>query len=183
MRLRPEQKSCGGVKATNPKNKRERASAPKSRRLSRRSKEMLIAKVHFLKDHLKQLEEQDERLTAEIEKAPMSDITYADGRHIVVRMSDPELVRMSEDTGGGEICRCKQELTEAEFMLSPPKGHPPDRIYRLALRDRESQPTLTVTQLAQKYLPHYFPGRSNSAVRMMDEGLRRARKRKQTPSQ
>jgi hypothetical protein len=63
-------------------------------------------------------------------------------------------------------------------MLSPPKGRPQDQIYRLALSDRESQPSLTLTQLVQKYLPNYFPDRVESARKMMDSGLRRARKMK-----
>jgi hypothetical protein len=80
------------------------------------------------------------------------------------------------------IAKIKVNLAEAEFMLSPPRGHPPELTYCHALQDLQANPALTVRELAKKYFPGYFPGRAKEACTMMGQGLRRARKKKQSPS-
>jgi hypothetical protein len=65
------------------------------------------------------------------------------------------------------------QLEENEFLLSPPRGRGKEVVYQQAQKDREINPQLTVRQLAEKYFPNYFPGRADSAIRMMYQGLRR----------
>jgi hypothetical protein len=153
-------------------------SSTKSSRMSRRAKEVLTLKIAHLKEYLRQLNEQAKPLRENIEKAPTREINHGGVRR-VLRMSDPAVCRMLEDTER-QISLCTLEIREAEVLLSPPRGRPPEAIYRQALRDLEAQPNLTTRQLAVKYLPHYFPDRAEWALNMMKEGLRRARRRTQS---
>ena len=112
----------------------------------------------------------------QIRKAQVLEGTNLDGTKWKVRLSDPMLDRVYEDTQRA-IGMLSREFIETEFMLSPPKGHPPERIYRQALRDRETNPQLSVRDLAEKYLPIYFPEHAEHGIKAMEQGLRRARRR------
>ncbi len=88
-------------------------------------------------------------------------------------MSNSMVVRNYHDLNR-EIGRLQYELRKIEFLLSPREGAPiPEEIYQQAGRDKLDNPELTTRQLAERYFPHYFPDRANSAIRMMDQGLRR----------
>jgi hypothetical protein len=79
----------------------------------------------------------------------------------------------------------RYELGKVQFLLSPPKGRPRERIYDRALSEKSNNPELTTRQLAERYFPKYFPERADAAIRMMDQGLRRATRRaakKKVPS-
>ena len=82
--------------------------------------------------------------------------------------------------GEADLNRLRQinrEIKELNDLISPAKGRPPEAIYEQAKRDREANPRLTVKALAEKYLPEYFPDRTRHAIDMMDQGLRRQRRR------
>ena len=84
-----------------------------------------------------------------------------------------------------EIGRLRYELGKVQFLLSPPKGRPRERIYEQALREKLNDSELTTRQLAERCFPYYFPERADAAIRMMDQGLRRAARRtakKKVPS-
>jgi hypothetical protein len=101
-----------------------------------------------------------------------------------VDMSNSMDVRNYHDLNR-EIGRLQYDLTKIEFLLSPPKGRPPERIYDQALSERLDNPNLTPHQLAECHFPFYFPERADAAIRMMDQGLRRATRRamkQRTPS-
>lgn len=93
-----------------------------------------------------------------------------------VDMSNSMEVRNYHDLNR-EICRLQYDLTKIEFLLSPPKGRPSEEIYQQARRDKLDDPELTTGQLAERYFPRYFPERADAAIRMMDQGLRRAARR------
>jgi hypothetical protein len=84
-----------------------------------------------------------------------------------------------------QIGRLQYDLGKIEFFLSPPKGRPSEGIYQQARLDKLDHAELTTRQLAERYFPYYFPERANAAIRMMDQGLRRAARRemkKKAPS-
>ena len=84
-----------------------------------------------------------------------------------------------------EIWRLQRELSKIEFLLSPPKGRPCEGIYDQALSEKLNENKLSTRQLAERHFPLYFPERADAAIRMMDQGLRRAARRaieKKAPS-
>ena len=150
------------------------------KRLGSWAKKALENERPFLVQRLEDLYKNRERFRRQIEKAPVYTMTRPDGLQVKVRDLDYVTDRLNEDNERA-IDQAQYELSKIEFLLTPPSGRPREPIYDQALRDRENDPSLSIPRLAQKYFPHYFPDRAESARRMMDQGLRRAA-RKKTPS-
>jgi hypothetical protein len=93
-----------------------------------------------------------------------------------VDMSNSMEVRNYHDLNR-EIGRLQRDLTRIEFLLSPPKGRPREGIYDQALSEKLDEPKLSNRQLAELHFSLYFPERADVAIRMMDQGLRRATRR------
>ena len=90
---------------------------------------------------------------------------------------DPMLDRMDEDCAR-EINRLERETAAIDMLLNPPIGRPRERIYYKALLEKEEDPSLTIRNLAEKYLPLYFPEHAEEAIDAMRHGIASARKRK-----
>lgn len=148
-----------------------------SERLSGRAKRFLEDRVDFLTQAIARRSEVSKSTWARIESAPIKTVLRPDGTKLRVRLSDPYFDRLFDDNERA-IGSLRVELAEARFLLSPPRGRPPDRIYELALEEKERNPELTDRQLAEKYLPNYFPDRTDYACEMIRSGLNRARQRR-----
>jgi hypothetical protein len=109
--------------------------------------------------------------------APTEVIQRPDGSRIKVRSIDPMTDRIDWDNER-ELARLGYEIQRIDELLSPTRGRPPEPIYEYALQDQQLDPNLTITDLARKYLPCYFPDREDSAIEMMRQGLRRAKRKK-----
>jgi hypothetical protein len=112
-----------------------------------------------------------------IENASTEVIQRPDGSRIKVRSIDPMTDRMDWDNERG-IARVGYEIQRIDELLSPTRGRPPEPIYECALQDQQLDRNLTVADLARKYLPGYFPDRKDSAIEMIRQGLRRAKRKK-----
>jgi hypothetical protein len=93
---------------------------------------------------------------------------------------------MHEDTQR-QIGR-RQSPSKIESLLSSStrESTRTGEIYQQARRDKLDDPELTTRQLAERYFPFYFPERADAAIRMMDQGLRRAARnavKKKDPSE
>lgn len=150
---------------------------------SKKAERLLEEKKQWLEGQLADSKKQTAEMRSEIDEAPretieVSTLEIVDGKHIeekqmvVVTHADQRLLRDYDDAMRAQGV-LEHNIREIEFLLSPPKGRERELIYQQAQRDRESNPQLTVRQLAEKYFPHYLPGRADSAIRMMDQGLRR----------
>jgi hypothetical protein len=139
-----------------------------------------------LKKQIQSLSESVRDLPPGIEKAPAEGSFLKDGKPIIailingkptrVLLSDPVAYRKYEDSQR-QIGQLQYDLSKIEFLLSPPKGRPREGIYDQALNEKLDVPELSTRQLAERHFPLYFPERADDAIRMMDQGLRRATRR------
>jgi hypothetical protein len=165
-----------------------------SPRLSSQAILALEKEREILTKQIKSLSESAGDLPPGVEKAPVESSFLSDGKPVVailidgkparVLLSDPMAYRMYEDAQR-QIRRLQYDFGKIEFLLSPPKGRPSEEIYQRARGDKLDDPELTTRQLAERHFPYYFPERADAAIRMMDQGLRRAARRamkKKVPS-
>ena len=148
---------------------------------SKKTTRALEGKLSQLKDDFGELAKQTEEMDKEIQAWPVK-VIVVHGRKLKARSIVSEEVYRAHHDSLRELGRIAYEIREIESLLHPSRGREQETIYQKAQRDRVANPRLTVRQLAEKYIPHYFPNRADSAIRMMDEGLRRARKRS-TPTE
>jgi hypothetical protein len=150
---------------------------------SKKAERLLKEKKQWLEGQLADSKKQTDGMWSKIERAPretfeVGTLEFVDGKpvegkqKVITATADQRLLRDYYDTMRAQGL-LEHQIREIEFLLSIPKGREPEPIYQQAQRDREANPQLTVHQLAEKYFPHYFPGRADSATRMMDQGLRR----------
>jgi hypothetical protein len=157
-----------------------------SPRLGSRAIVALEKEREMLTEQMKALSESARDLPPGIENAPAGSSFLSGGKPVVailingkptkVFVSDPIAYRMYEDAQR-QIGRLQHELSEIDFLLSPPKGRPREGTYDQALREKLNDPKLTTRQLAERHFPFYFPQRADDAIRMLDQGLRRATRR------
>lgn len=100
------------------------------------------------------------------------------GQKLEVRRVVSEQVDRAYNDSLRELGRVWHEIRETESLLHPSRGREKELIYQQAWQDRAANPRLSVRLLAERYFPHYFPNRAESAIRMMDQGLRRLTRKK-----
>jgi hypothetical protein len=157
--------------------KRKKLSQSARKRVGSKVRLALFKKKNELGQRLIQLMEHRSRLVNVITSEPVTGIITPDGSVIKARLIDPIVDRMDRDNER-EIGRVQYEISKLDQLLSPPRGRAREPIYEAAFQDKNANPSLTVLELAQKYLQEYFPNRKESAVEMMRQGMRRASKRK-----
>lgn len=128
-------------------------------------------------DRLHELLKNRAQFVKEMERQPITTVRTLDGSEVKVRPIDPITDRMDWDNER-EIARVRYEIHKVDELLHPTKGRPREPIYESALRDLGANPSLTIADLARTYLPAYFPDRKDSAIEVMRQGLRRARRKK-----
>lgn len=144
---------------------------------STKARKKLEDKKRDLEKQFADLEKQTKEMRLQIEKAPRETIDVPAFGKVVVTHDDQRLLREYNDAMGTQG-RIAGEIVELESLLSPPKGREKELVYQQAQQDRAANPQLTVRLLAEKYFPNYFPDRTKSAIRMMDQGLRRLTRKK-----
>jgi hypothetical protein len=146
----------------------------------------------WLEGQLADIKKQTTEMWSKIEMAPretleVGTLEFVDSKpvegkqKVIVTTADQRLLRDYYDAMRAQGL-LQRQVQEIEFLLSPPPGREGELIYQQAQRDREANPQLTVRHLAEKYFPHYFPGRPDSAIRMMDQGLRRLTRKSAKPT-
>jgi hypothetical protein len=144
---------------------------------SKKATRALEAKLSQLKHAFGELVKQIEETEKEIQSWPVKVIVVHGQKHKLRRVVSEQVDRIHNDSLRA-LGRIEYEIRETESLLHPSWGRENEPIYRQAQRDLAANPQLKVRQLAEKYLPHYFPKRAESAMRMMDQGLRRLNRKK-----